>query len=259
MGLFDSIRRVVGGGQSATDESDGQAGDDEQSGLVDTSTLDVATLRERAEAVAGEVEQLDFSLDSLAQFDAAIDAGYDEALPTASDPTTYPTDVVRFGCYLGEVLIRVYGAEWTHDPDWGVTLTGPDGSTTVAVFEVAARSIRSESVFAAVAAWPFIDRTPEPTHFTADPLARPWQTAVGVGAVAFIMIASIAGMNNILAGQVLETTTDVVNPILTAALLGVPPLFAAITYLLLRDGAEADESGGDGAATTPTPGGGGDD
>jgi cytochrome b-561 len=84
--------------------------------------------------------------------------------------------------------------------------------------------------------WPFIDRTPEPTHFTADPLRRPFQTGVGVGAVAFIMIASIAGMNNILADQVLGTTTSAVNPILTAALLVVPPLFGGITYLLLRDG-----------------------
>jgi cytochrome b-561 len=108
-------------------------------------------------------------------------------------------------------------------------------------------------VFAAVAAWPFIDRSPEPEQFTADPLQRPWQTAVGIAAVAFIMIASIAGMNNILANQVLGTTTSAVNPILTAALLGIPPLFGGITYLLLRDGdgdtpAESDP--------TPTPDGG---
>jgi len=102
-------------------------------------------------------------------------------------------------------------------------------------------------VFAAVAAWPFIDRT-EPTHFTADPLDRAWQTGVGVGAVAFIMIASIAGMNNILADQVLGTTTGVVNPILTAALLVVPPVFGGITYLLLRDGEPAPSREGDVAA-----------
>ncbi|AZH25802.1 cytochrome b [Haloplanus aerogenes] len=110
-------------------------------------------------------------------------------------------------------------------------------------------------VFAAVLAWPFIDRT-EAIHFTADPLSRPRQTAVGVAAVAFIMIASIAGMNNILAAQVLGTTTDVVNPILTAALLGVPPLFAAITYFLLRDGAS---EGSDEGATPAAGGGGGAD
>ncbi|MCJ0619087.1 cytochrome bc complex cytochrome b subunit [Haloarcula hispanica] len=102
-------------------------------------------------------------------------------------------------------------------------------------------------VFAAVALWPFIDRT-EPTHFTADPLDRAWQTGVGVAAVAFIMIASIAGMNNILADQVLGTTTNVVNPILTAALLVVPPVFGGITYLLLRDGEPTPSQEGDVAA-----------
>ncbi|KAA9400026.1 cytochrome bc complex cytochrome b subunit [Haloarcula sp. CBA1130] len=102
-------------------------------------------------------------------------------------------------------------------------------------------------VFAAVAVWPFIDRT-DPIHFTADPLDRPWQTGVGVAAVAFIMIASIAGMNNILADQVLGTTTGVVNPILTAALLVVPPIFGGITYLLLRDGEPTPAQEGDVAA-----------
>ncbi|MDS0261232.1 cytochrome bc complex cytochrome b subunit [Haloarcula sp. S1CR25-12] len=104
-------------------------------------------------------------------------------------------------------------------------------------------------VFLAVGIWPFVDREPEPTHFTANPLERPWQTAVGVAAVAFIMIASIAGMNNILAAQVLGTTTSAVNPILTAALLGVPPLFGAVTYLLLRDGDSATPPDSEATAT----------
>ncbi|MDS0260328.1 hypothetical protein NDI56_13065 [Haloarcula sp. S1CR25-12] len=158
MGLFDSIRRVVGGGESGTtssaDDESGAAdstGDGTQSGLVETRDLDAAALRERAAAVAGEVDQLDFSLDSLEQFDDAIDAGYDEELATSDAPATYATDAVRFGCYLGEVLIRVYDGEWTRDPDWGVTITGADGSTTVAVFDVAERSITTGSVFAAVA------------------------------------------------------------------------------------------------------------
>ncbi|WP_251343326.1 cytochrome b [Haloplanus halophilus] len=115
-------------------------------------------------------------------------------------------------------------------------------------------------VFAAIVAWPFVDRT-DPVHFTADPLARPRQTAVGVAAVAFVMIASIAGMNNILAEAVLGTSTGVVNPILTAALVGVPPLFAGITYLLLRgdgNGDGADPAANDDVADE-TAGGGSDD
>ena len=146
MGLFNSIRRVVGGGD--TDDDDDAA---TQPDLVDTHDLDEATLRERAAGVAGEVEVLDFSLDSLAQFDEAIDAGYDEELATSDAPGAYATDTVRFGCYLGEVLVRTYDGEWTRTPDWGVTITGPDGTTTVAVFDVAERSITTGSVFAAVA------------------------------------------------------------------------------------------------------------
>jgi len=146
MGLFDSIRRVLGGGDT-TESADDEAPSD----LVDTRDLDASTFRDHASGVGDEVEVLDFSLASLDRFDEAIDAGYDEELVTSEDPATYDTDVVRFGCYLGEVLIRVYGGEWTRDDGWGVTVTGPDGSTTVAVFDVAERSILKGAVFAAVA------------------------------------------------------------------------------------------------------------
>jgi len=146
MGLFDSIRRVLGGGDTT-----GSADDETPSDLVDTRDLGASTFRDHASGVGDEVEVLDFSLASLDRFDEAIDAGYDEELVTSEDPATYDTDVVRFGCYLGEVLIRVYGGEWTRDDGWGVTVTGPDGSTTVAVFDVAERSILKGAVFAAVA------------------------------------------------------------------------------------------------------------
>ena len=147
MGLFDSIRRVVGGDDA--DDDDGNA--TTQPDVVDTHDLNEADLRERAAGVAGEVEVLDFSLDSLAKFDDAIDAGYDEELATSDTPGAYATDTVRFGCYLGEVLVRTYDGEWTRNPDWGVTITGPDDTTTVAVFDVAERSILTGAVFAAVA------------------------------------------------------------------------------------------------------------
>jgi len=147
MGLFDSIRRVVGGGGESTDAEEPAT----DAALIDTQELDVTALRQRAEGVASEVEQLDFSLASLEQFDAAIQAGYDEELATSDDPETYAKDVVRFGCYLGEVLVRVYGGRWERDPEWGVTVPGPDDEVTVAVFRVATRSITDEPVFAAVA------------------------------------------------------------------------------------------------------------
>jgi cytochrome b-561 len=88
-------------------------------------------------------------------------------------------------------------------------------------------------VFGLVFLWPFVDYRDEPTHFTADPLDRPWQTAVGVAAVTFVMVASIAGMNNILA-DVVAVSTDAINAVLLAALLLYPPLAGAITYVVLR-------------------------
>jgi cytochrome b-561 len=97
-------------------------------------------------------------------------------------------------------------------------------------------------VFLAVFAWPFVDYESESTHFTSDPLERPRQTAVGVGAVVFIMIASIAGMNNILA-EVLDTSTGVVNPLLTVALLVGPLVAGGITYATLSRGADRPKRG----------------
>jgi cytochrome b-561 len=99
-------------------------------------------------------------------------------------------------------------------------------------------------VFGLLFLWPFVDYREEPTHFTADPLDRPWQTAVGVAAVTFVMIASIAGMNNILA-DVIDVSTDAINAVLLAAVLLYPVAAGAITYFVLR---------GDGSEETPERG-----
>lgn len=87
-------------------------------------------------------------------------------------------------------------------------------------------------IFLLLFLWPFIDSTDEPTHFTVDPLTRPWQTAVGVTAVTFIMIASIAGMNNILA-DVIDVSTGTINDWLLVAVIVWPLIVGAITYFLL--------------------------
>ncbi|WP_458207808.1 cytochrome b [Haladaptatus sp. NG-SE-30] len=97
-------------------------------------------------------------------------------------------------------------------------------------------------VFAAVFLWPFIDRQKRPTHFTANPLHRPWQTAVGIAAVVFVMIASIAGMNNILA-ELIGTTTDATTTGLLIAMIVGPLVAGAITYVTLG-GLSDDESSG---------------
>lgn len=87
-------------------------------------------------------------------------------------------------------------------------------------------------VFGLLVAWPFIDSHDEPHHFSADPLARPWQTAVGVAGIVFIMIASIAGMNTI-AADVTGLSTDVLNPLLLAATILGPLVAGGITYLAI--------------------------
>ncbi|WP_420828745.1 cytochrome b [Halomicrobium salinisoli] len=87
-------------------------------------------------------------------------------------------------------------------------------------------------VFGIMFAWPFIDYREEPRHFTVDPLARPWQTAVGVAAVVMVMIASIAGMNTI-AADITGLSTDVLNPALLAATILGPLVAGGITYLAI--------------------------
>lgn len=86
-------------------------------------------------------------------------------------------------------------------------------------------------VFGVLIFWPFIDRSAEETHFTADPLSRPLPTAVGVGALVLVLIASLAGMNNLLASAIGETT-GAVTPILTILVIALPILAASVTYVL---------------------------
>ena len=96
-------------------------------------------------------------------------------------------------------------------------------------------------VFLAVFAWPFIDRRRDSVHFTADPFERPVQTGVGVAGVVFIMIASIAGMNNLLA-EAIGVSTDVVNlPLLLAMILGPIAAFGIVHWTITREHGGGDE------------------
>lgn len=84
-------------------------------------------------------------------------------------------------------------------------------------------------IFGLVALWPFIDYEADPVHFTADPLERPLQTGVGVAGVVFIMLASIAGMDVILA-DIVGMTTAQLKPYLIAALLVGPVVAGLVVY-----------------------------
>ncbi|MFB6294071.1 MAG: cytochrome bc complex cytochrome b subunit [Halonotius sp.] len=100
-------------------------------------------------------------------------------------------------------------------------------------------------VFGVVAAWPFIDYQPESVHFTADPVERPWQTAAGMAGIAFIMIASLAGMNVLLA-DVVGMSTSELKPYLTGLLLLGPVAMGVVSYAVL--GGFSDETTDEGAA-----------
>ncbi|WP_280585602.1 cytochrome bc complex cytochrome b subunit [Halorubrum sp. Boch-26] len=102
-------------------------------------------------------------------------------------------------------------------------------------------------VFVAVAVWPFIDRAEKPEHFTRNYLDRPFPTAVGILGVTLVMVASIAGMDVILA-EILGTSTAVLRPYLTAALVLVPAAAGTLTYAIL--GGFEDDSGEGGAEPT---------
>ena len=106
-------------------------------------------------------------------------------------------------------------------------------------------------VFFAVAIWPFVDYEEEPVHFTANPLERPWQTGVGVAGVTFIMIASIAGMD-VLVAEIVGMPTDEIKPFLIAALLFVPVVAGLITYVTLG----GFGGGGGGSEAAPATDGG---
>ncbi|KAA9399374.1 hypothetical protein Har1130_14445 [Haloarcula sp. CBA1130] len=156
MGLFDTIRRAVGGDDSSTDGDERTAGGDPPSDdgpdLLDTSTLDQTTFREYAERVVDGADPLTFDPAALVRLDTAIEESYGgETVGDAAGVTTYTANTVRFGSYLGELLVRAYDGEWVQsDGRWGVTVAGPDDEVAVAVFDVAARSFGDESVFAAV-------------------------------------------------------------------------------------------------------------
>lgn len=156
MGLLDRIRRAVGGGDSSTDGDETTAGGDRASDdgpeLLDTATLDPPTFREYAERVVDGADPLTFDPDALARLDTAIEESYDgKTVGDAASVTTYTENTVRFGSYLGELLVRAYDGKWVQsDGRWGVAVAGPDDEVGVAVFDVAARSFADKPVFAAV-------------------------------------------------------------------------------------------------------------
>jgi cytochrome b-561 len=85
----------------------------------------------------------------------------------------------------------------------------------------------------AMVLWPLVDNEDEPVHFAADPLDRPLQTAVGVGAIMLVVTLSIAGMQHTVA-EVVGMSRQALYPWLVALNLAVPSLEALAVYALLK-------------------------
>lgn len=180
MGLFDTIRSAVGsddaadGGGQVVDDTAGDSADDGPD-VLDTREMDPAAFREHADAVVENAAPLDFATDALARLDAAIAESYDgRTAGPAAGATTYTENTVRFGSYLGEVLVRTYDAQWVErDGRWGVVVSGADDDVTVPVFDVAVRSFGDEPVFAAL-----IERLESTLDLDASQTAAEADTAV---------------------------------------------------------------------------------
>ncbi|MFB6165895.1 MAG: cytochrome bc complex cytochrome b subunit [Haloarculaceae archaeon] len=80
--------------------------------------------------------------------------------------------------------------------------------------------------------WPLIDNADHPVHFTVDPLDRPVQTGLGVGAITLIIMLSIAGMKSTVAEE-LGVASATLDPILLALTAIVPIGVFAIIYWML--------------------------
>ncbi|KZN24330.1 cytochrome B6 [Haladaptatus sp. R4] len=81
--------------------------------------------------------------------------------------------------------------------------------------------------------WPFIDRSTEQITFAVNPLDRPAPTAVGVAAITFINLTSLAGMNSQIA-ETFDTTIGALGTPLLVLVVVVPILYGLIVYFMLR-------------------------
>ncbi|SEN62783.1 cytochrome b-561 [Halorientalis persicus] len=80
--------------------------------------------------------------------------------------------------------------------------------------------------------WPLIDNTDEPQHFTVDPLDRPAQTALGVGAIMLTIVLSIDGMRGTFS-EVIGAPSSTLYPYLVLMTFAIPLLFTVRVYVWL--------------------------
>lgn len=176
MGLLDTLRTLLGSSQSAdsvddpaeratpasdpdrmyaTAPSDGDGPDPDPAGSDGRSDPPELFADEAAECADFWSDyDLDFTTDSLARLDDAVDERFETRRFVGVDPDpgggpdarTFDRVVRSFGSYCGETMVRDAGWEWTEGGDWVVT----DGEETVDPFAVATAAFRDEATFTSV-------------------------------------------------------------------------------------------------------------
>ncbi|MFC4405436.1 hypothetical protein [Haloarchaeobius iranensis] len=178
MGLLDTLRRLLRSSPSddsvenpaerATPTADpdrmyATAPSDDDGDQPDRDPVEPEQPSTPPELFAQEAEEcadfwsdydLDFTTDSLARLDDAVDerfeshrfVGVEPDSDGSADARAFERVVRSFGSYCGETLVRDAGWEWVENGDWHVT----DGDETLDPFAVATGVFRSETTFTSV-------------------------------------------------------------------------------------------------------------
>ena len=98
------------------------------------------------------------------------------------------------------------------------------------------------ALFAILAAWPFLEARITGDHAAHHLLDRPrdvaWRTGTGVAGLAFVVVLTLAGSNDVLAAS-LGVSVEAVNAALRVAIFVAPAAFGAFAVILCRSAGAA--------------------
>lgn len=156
MGLFEAVRRLVGGGaRGDPDEAAETGGAVAEPGAAvsvefkhdgDTEPL-TARARELSEAWPGY--DLDFSPESLERLDRIAEEEYERVTRAADvEEAAVVSESHAFASYFGEVLRRNHDAGWVTGEEYTVAVDRSDGPVGVDAMEVAVACLATGTTFA---------------------------------------------------------------------------------------------------------------
>lgn len=139
------------------------------------------------------------------------------------DPTTTPTNIAP-----DWYLMWLFGLLKLVPSAWGITIGG-----IIIKTEFIGGVLLPGVIWTAIVLLPFIDRSEREENFIANPLDRPFPTALGVLIVTFLLSLAIGGQNDRIAAF-LGLGIREANLILFAAIILASFLAGALTYAILR-------------------------